>query len=111
MGYYSLSSYACVAVEADALCSAIRYSMSLNLPVGPATIAMVNVLRKECASYGTNDAWKALPDLPDSAPPSDVLAMAEMVRAIILAVLDDGDSKTRDTVAQRVRASPQGGGK
>lgn len=71
--------------QAEGLCQAMRLTISVKGIPGPASISLLRNLRELVAGAGI--AVEHLPNVAEDMDPFDVLMIAEVVRATILAFL------------------------
>ena len=84
--------------QLEGLCTALRSSIPYGIRPGPETIAMLKRLKAAFERVTSGEPVENLPDLSPNSEPSDVLMLAEVLRASLLAFLSPEEAEQRSGV-------------
>jgi hypothetical protein len=83
--------------QLEGLCTTLRQTVPYNLPVGPATLAMLVRIKKAFDGMVSGPPVENLPDVDKDTSPVDVLMVAEILRSTLLAFLSPEEVDQRRT--------------
>ena len=81
--------------QIEGICTALRHAVPYGLPVGPLTIAMLRRFKGTFDSIAKGRPVEDLPDVDENTSPVDVLSVAEVLRATLMAFLSPEEVEER----------------